>query len=77
LNKVIKKSIGYNIDLTIKYKSMKYQKNKNDLISHYVNLYRLVWGTNEGLFSNQLENLSVKKLEKGIQMLKSELFNRR
>jgi|ETN01SMinimDraft_4_1059930.scaffolds.fasta_scaffold90679_2 hypothetical protein len=43
---------------------------KNDLISHYVNLYRQLWLSNEGLWTDQLKQMSKKELKWGIKDMK-------
>jgi len=43
---------------------------KNDLISHYVNLYRQLWLSNEGLCTDQLKQMSEKELKRGIKDMK-------
>tara|TARA_R100000789_G_scaffold8701_1_gene12776 strand:+ start:96 stop:299 length:204 start_codon:yes stop_codon:yes gene_type:complete len=43
---------------------------KNDLISHYVNLYRQLWLSNEGLWTDQLKQMSEKELKWGIKDMK-------
>jgi len=42
---------------------------KDALISHYVNLYRMVNWSNEGLQSDELEKMSINELKNGIDSL--------
>jgi hypothetical protein len=43
---------------------------KNDLVSHYVNLYRILWNGNTGLWTENLERMSEKELRKEIKEMK-------
>ena len=42
-------------------------ENKEKLIDEYVNLYRLLWGNNAGLWTEDLKNMSAKELKKDIK----------
>ena len=46
---------------------------ENNLINHYINLYRAVHWSNEGLSTEKLQKMTKKELEKGICLLEKEL----
>ena len=44
---------------------------KNDLLQHYVNLYRIIHNSNEGLWTKDLEKMTEGKLKRGIWKMKT------
>ena len=45
----------------------------NKLIQPYVNLYRILWNGNAGLWTEDLERMSETELRKGIKEMKQEI----
>ena len=46
---------------------------KDKLIQHYVNLYRILWNGNSGLWTGDLERMSELELKKEIKQMKKAI----
>lgn len=46
---------------------------KSNLIQHYVNLYRILWNGNTGLWTGDLERMSERELRKEISGMKKAI----
>jgi hypothetical protein len=50
--------------------------NKENLIAHYVNLYRLLYKSNSGLWTDDLNKMTEKELKKEIQEMQEHIKNK-
>ena len=47
--------------------------NKEKLIEHYVNLYRILWNSNSGLWTETLERMKESELKKEISQMQKAI----
>ena len=57
-------------------KTVNNQHNMNKLVQPYVNLYRILWNGNAGLWTEDLERMSEAELRKGIKEMKQEIYGK-
>ena len=49
---------------------------KKEIIQHYVNLYRILWNGNSGLWTGDLERMTEEELRKEIKGMKLAIKNK-